>query len=112
MIKDRGNKKWVSLMLPEHKKLLGAFYQSHNDVKMPELDEQKIEELNGTILTAHHENKLVSLRYFKSNRYHDVVGFIKNCNPLTGVIVLISRDEGFSKGITIPIKSIIQVNII
>jgi hypothetical protein len=112
VIKDRGNKKWVSLMLPEHKKLLGKFYQSQNDVKMPELDEQRLEEINATLLTAIHENRLVLVTYFKANRYHEKTGMIKSCNTLTGTVVLITEQSEYQDSLMIPFSSIIQVQMV
>ena len=44
MIKDRGNKKWISLMLVEHRKGLEEILEHEDDVDMPVLDEQKLEE--------------------------------------------------------------------
>lgn len=110
MINDRGHKKWVSLMLPEHKKLLGEFYHSQNDVIMPELDEQRLEEINATLSAAIHANKRISITYFKANRFHEAAGTIKSFNTLAGTIVL---DTGNStNALLIPFRSIIQVQMV
>lgn len=47
MLKDRGSIKWVSLMLPEHVKMLRDWKNdAQNDWKAPLLDEHRLEEMN------------------------------------------------------------------
>ncbi|HEY4601282.1 MAG TPA: YolD-like family protein [Cerasibacillus sp.] len=41
-IKDRGTKKWTSIMLPEHVKALRELNKELDKVQKPILDEQKI----------------------------------------------------------------------
>jgi hypothetical protein len=108
-MRDRGHKKWVSLMLPEHKKLLGKFYQGQHDVKMPELDEQRLEEINDAVKNALQEGRQVHLTYFNANRFHEVSGIIKNCNMSSGTLTLIEKSQ-VSR--SIPFHSIVQVQLI
>ena len=44
MIRDRGRIKWVTMMLPEHVKLLREYNESLDKAEKPVLDEQKYEE--------------------------------------------------------------------
>lgn len=109
MIMDRGNKKWVSFMIPEHSKLLGKFYQTHNDVSMPVLDEQRVEELNEVLTMAINDQRMVTINYFKANRYDNETGVIKRCDTLNGIVVLKSRGSNYDDNLTIPLRSIIHV---
>lgn len=52
MIKDRGNIKWTSLMLTEHRKKLKEIWDHDQDVKRPILDEQQLEVLENKIKEA------------------------------------------------------------
>ncbi|KHD86386.1 hypothetical protein NG54_03505 [Heyndrickxia ginsengihumi] len=45
MIRDRGNKKWVSLMLPEHVEMIKQINIDLDKQEKPILDEDKIQEL-------------------------------------------------------------------
>ena len=51
--RDRGSIKWSSLMLPEHKERLSAWYKEQEYVTKPELDEQKWEEINRLLAIFH-----------------------------------------------------------
>lgn len=108
MIMDRGNKKWVSLMLPEHKKLLGKFYHDQNNVSMPVLDEQRLEEINENIQAALGFSRIVTIVFHKNNRNLQATGFIKACDQLKGKILLNRADED-NTVIVIPFTSVIQV---
>ncbi|MFF2286401.1 YolD-like family protein [Peribacillus butanolivorans] len=50
MIRDRGRIKWVSMMLPEHVKLLREYNEGLDKVEKPVLDERKYEEFNEIFL--------------------------------------------------------------
>lgn len=50
LIRDRGSKKCVSMILPERVKLLKEYNESLVKVKKPILDEQKLQEFNEIIL--------------------------------------------------------------
>lgn len=52
MIRDRGNKKWVSLMLPEHVKMLRDMSVDMNRKSKPILDEHQIQEFEEKIKYA------------------------------------------------------------
>ncbi|MDF1998786.1 MFS transporter [Peribacillus frigoritolerans] len=59
MIRDRGNKKWVSLMLPEHVKMLREYDASYNKIPKPSLDEQKYEQFNEIVSEAMEMNNIL-----------------------------------------------------
>ncbi len=49
MIKDRGNKKWVAMMLPEHVEMIKQIHLDLDKQEKPILDEDKIQELETRI---------------------------------------------------------------
>jgi hypothetical protein len=75
-IRDRGNIKWTSMMLPEHVKLLRDWKEEERIQKKPELDEQKLEEMNETINEAMAYNQTLSFVYFEDYEYRILIGHI------------------------------------
>lgn len=63
MLKDRGNIKWTSLMLPEHVGVLRKWAEDIDKVPRPELDEQEWSEIEVTIHDAMTENKPLTFTY-------------------------------------------------
>lgn len=58
---DRGNKKWVSLMIPELREGLNRLFQE--DIReRPELDAQEVERLNRLLLEAYQTGRPVRIR--------------------------------------------------
>ncbi|MFG6494358.1 YolD-like family protein [Fictibacillus sp. UD] len=52
-IRDRGNIKWTSLMLPEHVKELRKYiHEEYYDIPEPNVDEQQMDNMNELILEA------------------------------------------------------------
>ena len=92
MIKDRGNIKWSSLMLVEHREELKKLLASIDEIPKPELDEQKLEEMNLTLQQAIRENIAVSIIYYQDKKYNYYQGKIKNYNPITKKFVLARQD--------------------
>ncbi len=80
MLKDRGNKKWTSLMLTEHREGLKEIWNHRDDMEMPVLDEQKLQELERVLKEAIQNNKLVEVTYHKDRRHHKIRGNIKANN--------------------------------
>ncbi|MFW6015713.1 MAG: YolD-like family protein, partial [bacterium] len=77
MIKDRGNIKWTSLMLTEHRKKLEEIFDRRGDIDKPILDEQHQEELNYKVKEAIEKNNAVKVIYYENKRLHQVEGIIK-----------------------------------
>lgn len=76
MIRDRGHMKWVSMMLPEHVKLLREYNENLNKVEKPILDEQKYEEFNEVIYRAVEENVTLEFTYYQKEEIRKCVGTI------------------------------------
>ncbi|MCF6408333.1 YolD-like family protein [Pseudalkalibacillus salsuginis] len=81
-IRDRGNIKWTAMMLPEHVKLLRDWKEEDRIQKRPELDEQKLEEMNEIIHEAMAFNQTLSFVYFERERYRILVGDIHYADPV------------------------------
>jgi YolD-like protein len=53
VIRDRGNIKWTSLMLPKHVKELRRYiHEDYYDIPEPSLDVQQLEQMNDLVLEA------------------------------------------------------------
>jgi hypothetical protein len=76
-IRDRGTKKWTSIMLPEHIKMLRNYANDeYYQVQKPTLDEQKIEELNEVICEAMEFNNKLHFTYYKNGHHVGIDGHI------------------------------------
>lgn len=75
-IRDRGNIKWTSMMLPEHVKLLRDWAKEDAFEKQPELDEQKLEQMNEVICDAMAYGSELSITYFDQTRHYTIRGLI------------------------------------
>lgn len=82
MIRDRGRIKWVSMMLPEHVKLLREYNESFDKVEKPVLDEQKYEEFNEVICRAMEENITLQFTYYQKGEMKKLVGNIHYIDQL------------------------------
>ncbi|QHS22528.1 YolD-like family protein [Virgibacillus sp. MSP4-1] len=65
MLKDRGNKKWTSLMLPEHVEELKKLWEDYEKEPMPVLDEQELEEMNRICVTACKQKQKVRVTVYQ-----------------------------------------------
>ena len=79
-IKDRGNIKWTSLMLVEHRKKLEDLKDSENDKKRLELDEQIYELFDYKIKSAIKEKIKVKITYYNNKDYKNITTYIKKFN--------------------------------
>ena len=72
---DRGSKKWVSLMIPELREGLRRLF-ADPPPERPELDEQRIEELNRTLEQALRSGQRVTIKYWEENGEREATGQI------------------------------------
>lgn len=91
MIRDRGTIKWVSMMLPEHVKLLREYNESLENVEMPVLDDQKYEEFNEVICRAMAENIILQFTYYQKGKLKKLVGNIHYFDGLKRELRIISH---------------------
>lgn len=81
---DRGNKKWTSIILPEHRKLLREFYEEQTFVQKPEIDPQTYEEWDMLLKMAIKEKCETSLEIYESGIVESVTAaFIDTYDAMT-----------------------------
>lgn len=74
--KDRGNKKWNSLMLVEHQRRLKELKLKEDEVKKPELDEQELAEINLKVQEALRKKLSVEITFYVDRRIKKIKGKI------------------------------------
>lgn len=82
MIRDRGNKKWVSLMLPEHVKMLRDMSVDLKRQNKPVLDEYQIQEFEERIKYAQEFKLPLEFSIFEYGFIKNVVGRVMKMDPL------------------------------
>jgi hypothetical protein len=74
--KDRGNKKWNSLMLVEHQKRLKELKMQEADREKPDLDLQQLEEFNFKIEEALNKNLTLKIKFYEQKQIKVIEGEI------------------------------------
>ncbi|MFO7815524.1 MAG: YolD-like family protein [Halanaerobiales bacterium] len=103
-IKDRGNIKWTSLMLVEHRKKLEELKESENNRERPDLDEQFYEVLNYRIEEAIEKNIEVKITYYKRKEYREITTHINKYDPQLKKLII--KDKRIKK---ISLKNIVEI---
>ncbi|MEI4771982.1 YolD-like family protein [Psychrobacillus sp. FJAT-51614] len=75
-VKDRGNKKWVAMMLPEHLKLIREYVDDQNKIPKPELDEWDLDIIQENIQIAMKRNVDVEVKTWKNGEFNIQIGSI------------------------------------
>lgn len=88
MIRDRGRMKWVSLMLPEHVKVLREWAEEDSYKERKELDEQQLEVMNRLLAEAMEEKRAVTITYYQEKQYKLFTGCLLGYDALAGCIKL------------------------
>lgn len=73
-MRDRGTKKWTSLMLPEHVVMIKELWAESAYKEKPNLSDQQLEEIEFNLQEALAANLEVKIKYFKTHDYHLVYG--------------------------------------
>ncbi|WP_270179177.1 YolD-like family protein [Alkalihalobacillus sp. CinArs1] len=106
MIRDRGNIKWTSMMLPEHVKELREWKEEDRRREQPELDEQKMEEMNDTICEAMAFHQPLTFHYFKNGTKNVLTGYVHYIDQLNKELRIVDLDE---KRQNIPFASLVHI---
>lgn len=106
ILRDRGIKKWVSLMLPEYVQSLRELEMDHLKVRKPLLDEQQYEELNRLIFEALAENKLLQFFYYSNGAIEIVTGKVSFLDDLKKQIHIMDKD---SNKTVLKIENIVRI---
>lgn len=102
-VNDRGTKKWVSLMLPEHVEALKQAFAEMDYKKKPVLDEQQLEENDLMLRQAFQNGLTVKISYFRHNDLHLIEGKISFIDPLEQTLKV--------EGEIIHLEEVIEVNL-
>jgi len=87
-IKDRGNIKWSSLMLTEHRRRLRNLKKEDESIGKPELDEQLLEDMNYILHKALYLKKELKIVYFKEGRRYLIRGKLLKCDSFKKNIII------------------------
>lgn len=104
-IRDRGNIKWSSMMLPEHRKALMNLEKAVHDVAEPAHDDDQLAELSEAMSRAIHEKRMVFIEYYKDKRSRSIVGTIANYEATLKAMKVTTGDGDM----LIPIKHVIRI---
>lgn len=85
-MRDRGNIKWTSMMLPEHQELLNEMWRQKEWKEKPILDEHLLTEINVDLQMALQHDLTIEIEYFKDQDYHKIKGKLLGVDPLLNYI--------------------------
>ena len=92
-IRDRGNKKWTAMMLPEHVKELIAWEEESKLVKRPELEEFELTLIAEEVERAHKSKTTIKLTYWREGYLKQDFGKVIDIDMKSQTIVV---DDPFS----------------
>lgn len=95
-IRDRGAKKWTSLMLPEHIAMLRQFNDDYYLVEKPIVDEFAYDEFDERIAYAMEYNMPVKITEWHAGRFTEVVGRVHYVDPITKQL-RVKTTQGFER---------------
>jgi len=104
-VHDRGTKKWVSLMLPEHVEMLKEVFVEYKE--KPILDEQQMIEIDQKLKYALKEKVEIEMTYYKRGTFKKVNGRLQSIDQWCGYIVLFNEC-----GHRISLGDIVQVELL
>lgn len=87
MIKDRGNIKWASMMMPEHLDVLRE-YKQDTTIQRRDLNEWELEVIQQTIDQAFSQHLDIKLEAWQDNKIIQWTGTIKSINFNTNELIL------------------------
>ncbi len=108
MIRDRGRIKWVSMMLPEHVKLLRDWVKEDQYEEKKEMDEQQLELMNETLSEAIEFGQFVTITHYRNRNYEIVIGKIHYWDEITQRLHIVDHFEEVHR---IPIAAIADIRL-
>lgn len=106
-IHDRGSIKWTAMMLTEHKDRLEKWAKETREITKPQLDEQKLEEMNYLLCLSLVEKTPLLITYFHNKKFISLKGIIHDYHPLNKEVFL-KNEEGDI--LTLILSDIIDIN--
>lgn len=111
MIRDRGNIKWTSLMLPEHVKELRRYiHEDYYDMPEPTLDEQQMEEMNEIILEAMEYHVPLMFTIYKNKRLITLSGYIHYIDTYKKQLRILDMNDNIEFVFFSEIKKIVKLD--
>ncbi len=110
MIKDRGNKKWVSLMLIEHRRALEKLQKERSRAEKQQPVYVNYQEMDYCLQQALDNKDKVKITYSAGNKYQQVSGEIVKCFFAEKKIVM-AAEQGQEK-ITLTADSIVGIELL
>src|SRR5690625_1401330 len=104
-VQDRGTKKWVSLMLPEHVDMLKEVFLEYKE--KPVLDEQQMIEIDQKLKFALETDEVIEMTYYERGMFKKTNGRLEKVDQSCGYIMLLNEH-----GQQIPLGDIIDVEIL
>lgn len=74
MLRDRGSIKWTAMMLPEHVQSIKEILAEAENIKMPILEEDKIQEMELLLLEGIEYNRLLHYDIFNNGTIDRLTG--------------------------------------
>ena len=102
--KDRGNKKWTSLFLVEHKKRLRELKLNEDDREKPILDNQEKASINFKLQQAIENDLKVKIKHYDNKRFKTVNGKIKRVDINRKELVINEKKINFEDLLGIKLK--------
>ncbi|MBD1378737.1 YolD-like family protein [Metabacillus arenae] len=106
MIRDRGNIKWTSMMLPEHVKLLREWKEEERYQTKPALDEQQLEEFNEIICNAMEFHHPLQFKYYDKHQFHHCTGHVHYIDTIKQTIRIVTEND---ERIDLPFQDIVHI---
>ncbi len=106
-IRDRGNIKWTSMMLPEHRRELMNLEKAVHDMAEPAHDEDQLAELSDVISRAMYEKRIVFMEYYKDRHSYSIVGTITKYDVTLNAMKVTTPDGDM----LIPVKHVIRAEL-
>lgn len=92
MLEDRGLMKFRPVaFMPEQIASIKQLYKEQDDVKMPELDKQQLENLNLMVCEAMEYNLVATVTFYKKARYEITKGMIHYLNERSNYIRVVDK---------------------
>jgi hypothetical protein len=101
--KDRGNKKWTSLMLVEHRKRLKELKEHECDREKPILDNQEKTAIDSKLQQALQNDLELKIKFYENKQFKLVNGRIEEVD-INQKIIFVDNKK-------IPIKNLLEVDL-
>ncbi|MEK3887437.1 YolD-like family protein [Bacillus sp. FSL K6-3431] len=97
MLRDRGNKKWAGLMLPEHVAMLKEMNYDYYKTGKPSLDEYQLEEIDEKIHTAMEFHMPLSFKLWFDGFFEEIEGRIERVDEINKSVWIRDRMNDLHK---------------